>query len=319
MTQNLFSNKKRHIFADNMSKNYTFIKGAEFPYQYKYEHMAVTTDCVIFTYEDRELKVLLIKRGTDPYKGQWAFPGGFLRMTETAKEGALRELKEETSVTDAPIRELGVFSDIERDPRERVLTIAWYALVKPSKVIGGDDADEASWFSIDQLPPLAFDHQKIFNTAMERLKRDIHFEPVGFDLLDDTFTIPDLQRLYEKILGTTFDRRNFQRKLLATGILEAVEEEPKPAVKATPSTTPPMMTACKCASPAPKKMNVLDVVSAVANVGTAIVGRPVLTTSLAASPIKPDEKKRPGRSGNLFRLNISKYAAMKEELGKTEF
>lgn len=302
-----------------MSKNYTFIKGAEFPYQYKYEHMAVTTDCVIFSYENRDLKVLLVRRGADPYKGQWAFPGGFLQMTETAKEGALRELKEETSVTDAPIRELGVFSDIDRDPRERVITIAWYALVKPSKVKGGDDADEAEWFSIDNLPPLAFDHKKIFETAKERLKRDIYFEPVGFDLLDDTFTIPDLQRLYEKILGATFDRSNFQKKLLATGILEPVEKAPKPAVNAAPATASSIMTARKGASPAPKKMSLMDVVNAVANASTAIVGRPVLTASIAASPIMLTEKKRPGRSGNLFRLNISKYAAMKEELGKTEF
>ena len=217
-----------------MAKNYTFVKGAEFPYQYKYEHMAVTADCVIFTYEDRNLKVLLVKRGGDPYKGQWAFPGGFLRMNETAKEGALRELKEETSVTDAPIRELGVFSDIHRDPRERVITIAWYALIKPSEVVGGDDADEAEWFSIDQLPPLAFDHKKIFDTAMERLRRDIYFEPIGFDLLDDTFTIPDLQRLYELILGTSFDRRNFQRKLLSTGILDEVA----PSLMMAPSIVP---------------------------------------------------------------------------------
>ena len=109
---------------------------------------------------------------------------------------------------------------MDRDPRERVITIAWYALVKPSEVVGGDDADEAAWFPVDDLPPLAFDHREIFETAMEQLRRDIHFQPVGFDLLDEEFTIPDLQRLYEAILGVKFDRRNFQRKLLAAGILE---------------------------------------------------------------------------------------------------
>jgi len=306
-----------------MGKDYTFVKGAEFPYQYKYEHMAVTTDCVIFSYEDRELKVLLIRRGADPYKGQWAFPGGFLRMTETAKEGALRELKEETSVTDAPLRELGVFSDIDRDPRERVITIAWYALVKPSEVVGGDDADEAAWFSIDRLPPLAFDHKKIFETAMERLKRDIHFEPVGFDLLDDTFTIPDLQRLYEMILGTTFDRRNFQRKLLATGILDAVEEEPAPGSKTAHLVTPPIIKSCLSTSHVQKKKTILDVVSgafgAAPLIPPTIVTPAAIGSTLAASTVKPEEKKRPGRTGNLFRLNMAKYAAMKEELGKTEF
>ena len=203
-----------------MGKNYTYVPGAEFPYQYKYEHMAVTTDCVIFTYEDWKLKVLLVRRGAEPYKGQWAFPGGFLKMDETAREGALRELREETALEPSAIGQLGVFSDVDRDPRERVITIAWYALVKPSEVVGGDDAAEAAWFPVDALPPLAFDHREIFETAMEQLRRDIHFQPVGFDLLDEEFTIPDLQRLYEAILGVKFDRRNFQRKLLAAGILE---------------------------------------------------------------------------------------------------
>ena len=207
-----------------MGKYYTYVPGAEFPYQYKYAHMAVTTDCVIFTFEDRQLKVLLVRRGGEPYKGQWAFPGGFLKMDETAREGALRELREETGVEPSAIGQLGVFSDVDRDPRERVITIAWYALVKPSEVVGGDDADEAAWFPVDDLPSLAFDHQKIFYEAMERLRRDIHFQPVGFDLLDDEFTIPDLQRLYEAILGVKFDRRNFQRKLIASGILENANE-----------------------------------------------------------------------------------------------
>jgi 8-oxo-dGTP diphosphatase len=208
-----------------MGKNYTYVKGAEFPWQYKYEHLAVTTDCVIFTYEDWKLKVLLIRRGGEPYKGSWAFPGGFLRSKETAEAGALRELWEETSLRpSSPIVQLGVFSDPDRDPRERVITIAWYALVKPSEVVGGDDADEAAWFPIDDLPPLAFDHAKIFEAALEQLRRDIHFRPVGFDLLDDTFTIPDLQRLYETILGVKFDRRNFQRKMLSSGILEDASE-----------------------------------------------------------------------------------------------
>ena len=165
-----------------MGKNYTFVRGAAFPYQYKYEHPAVTTDCVIFTYEDWKLKVLLVKRGGEPYKGKWALPGGFLQNDETAMEGALRELREETGLAASAVVELGVFSDPNRDPRERVITIAFYALVKPSEVVGGDDADEAAWFPIDELPQLAFDHADIINAAMERIRRDIHFEPIGFDL-----------------------------------------------------------------------------------------------------------------------------------------
>jgi len=273
-----------------MGKNYTFVRGAAFPYQYKYEHPAVTTDCVIFTYEDWKLKVLLVRRGGEPYKGEWALPGGFLRNDETAKEGALRELREETGLAASAIGELGVFSDPDRDPRERVITIAYYALVKPADVIGGDDADEAAWFSIDDLPPLAFDHADILKAALDRLKKDIHFEPIGFELLDDEFTIPDLQRLYEIILGVKFDRRNFQRKILSTGILEeAPKEEEEPMLEC--SVAPPMMDRIDyCYMP-----------------------------EEGASTESVKAKRRPGRIASLFRLNKAKYEEMKEEGGKFEF
>lgn len=208
-----------------MEKTHIYVPGSEFPYRYKYEHMGVTTDCVIFTYEDWQLKVLLVRRGIEPHKGEWALPGGFLGMDETAEQGALRQLREETALVPSSIVQLGVFSDVHRDPRERVITIAWYALVKPSRVVGGDDADKAAWFPVNDLPSLAFDHTEIFKAAMERLRRDIYFQSVGFDLLDDEFTIPDLQRLYEAILGVKFDRRNFQRKVLSSGILENAMEE----------------------------------------------------------------------------------------------
>ena len=282
-----------------MGKNYTFVRGAAFPYQYKYEHPAVTTDCVIFTYEDWKLKVLLVKRGGEPYKGEWALPGGFLRNDETARDGALRELLEETGLEASAVGELGVFSDPSRDPRERVITIAFYALVKPSEVVGGDDADEAAWFSIDELPQLAFDHSDIINAALERLRRDIHFEPIGFDLLDDEFTIPDLQRLYEIILGVKFDRRNFQRKILSSGILEEAEE---PIETSCAEPEPPIMS-MKCA--APRMMADMDYCCA----------EPEMPMGAAAT--KP--KRRPGRIASLFRLNKAKYDAMKEERDKFEF
>lgn len=282
-----------------MAKNYTFVRGAAFPYQYKYEHPAVTTDCVIFTYEDWKLKVLLVKRGGEPYKGEWALPGGFLRGDETAREGALRELKEETALEASAIGELGVFSKPDRDPRERVITIAFYALVKPSKVQGGDDADEAAWFPIDDLPQLAFDHADIIHSALERLKRDIHFEPIGFDLLDEEFTIPDLQRLYEIILGVKFDRRNFQRKILSSGILEEAED---PVEFSSAEQEPPAM-AMKC-----------DPLRRMADMEycCAEPERP-----MSAAEVKP--KRRPGRIASLFRLNKAKYVEMKEEGNKLEF
>lgn len=282
-----------------MAKYKAYVPGAEFPWQYKYEHMAVTTDCVIFTYEDWKLKVLLVRRGGEPFKGQWAFPGGFLRMNETAEEGALRELREETALVPSAIGQLGVFSDVDRDPRERVITIAWYALVKPTEVSGGDDAAEAAWFPVDDLPSLAFDHRKIFDAAMERLRRDIHFQPVGFDLLDDEFTIPDLQRLYETILGVKFDRRNFQRKLMSTGILEEADDGTPsygedmsfdycaPALmeeRALPCPEPAEMPKAMCADGAPRRA-----------------------------------KGRPGRIGSLFRLNRKRYEEMKKDGGKMEF
>ena len=287
-----------------MSKNYTYVPGAHYPYQYRYEHMAVTTDCVIFTFEERELKVLLVRRGGDPYKGSWAFPGGFLRMDETAEEGALRDLFEETSLTpSSPIVQLGVFSDVDRDPRERVITIAWYALVKPSEVVGGDDADDAAWFAVGSLPPLAFDHDKILKEAMERLRRDIHFQPIGFDLLDETFSIPDLQVLYEAILGVKFDRRNFQRKLLASGILEEAEPEDEKFTCVLMEPGAPYADEM-CCDRMPSPMLCEQASDLMTEAPLHMPGR---------------RKGRQGRIATKFRLNRKKYAEMKEDGGKVEF
>ena len=199
------------------------VPGEELPWHYKYEHSAVANDCVIFTYTDSQLKVLLIRRGEGPHSGIWALPGGFLKNTETAKQGAIRELHEETRLgltLSTPLKQFGVYSDPKRDPRERVISIAWYSLVRPSEVQGGSDADQAAWFNVKELPPLAFDHQKIIKDALDQLKRDLYFDPIGFELLDEEFTIPDLRRLYELILGREFDARNFQRKLLSSNVLE---------------------------------------------------------------------------------------------------
>lgn len=194
---------------------------------YKYPHPAVTTDCVIFGFDGQQLKVLLVERGIEPYKGHWAFPGGFLKMDETAEEGALRELKEETGLETAYIEQLGAFSDVKRDPRERVITIAFYALVNITEVKGGDDAADARWFRIDDMPLLAFDHDHILRVAQKRLKEQIHFNPIGFELLPEVFTMPQLQALYEAILEVKFDRRNFSRKLLTLGLLDMADPDQK--------------------------------------------------------------------------------------------
>lgn len=194
-------------------------------YTYRYPHPAVTTDCVIFTFHEDQLKVLLIRRGIEPFKGQWALPGGFMRIDESAEECAHRELREETGVTGCPIKQFHTFSRPDRDPRERVLTIAFYALVKWQEAKGADDAEFADWIPLDKLPDLAFDHAEIIQGALEAIRRDLFFEPVGFNLLNDLFSMPQLQTVYEAILKKSFDRRNFAKKMKHLGILEEASAE----------------------------------------------------------------------------------------------
>ena len=137
---------------------------------YKYPRPTVTTDCVVFGIEGNNINVLLIKRGNEPFKGLWALPGGFLNPDETAEEGALRELREETGLEAAEVEQLYTFSDPKRDPRDRVISIAYMAVVKLQDVKGEDDASEAKWFPLKEIPSLAFDHELILNKALERLK-----------------------------------------------------------------------------------------------------------------------------------------------------
>lgn len=200
-------------------------------YTYKYPHPAVTTDCVIFGFDGTKLQVLLIERGIEPYKGKWAFPGGFLNPDESAEEGALRELKEETGLTGAYIEQFHCFSDPDRDPRERVITIAYYALVRIQEVKGGDDAANAKWFPLDEVPQLAFDHDRILREAIKRLRERIHFKPIGFELLPNKFTMKELQSLYEAILDVTFERRNFAKKMLHYELVTQLDETIWPTPK----------------------------------------------------------------------------------------
>jgi len=194
-------------------------------FAYGYPRAAVTTDSVIFGFDGHKLNILLVKRGGEPFLDWWAFPGGFLNMEETVEECAARELREETGYVNANMEQFGVFSAVERDPRWRVVTVGYYALVAIRPVQGGDDAKQAQWFPIDEVPHLAFDHDQIYQAALQRLKQDICFRPIGFDLLPEYFTIPQLQRLYESILGKTFERRNFMKKMIATGILDKTDEK----------------------------------------------------------------------------------------------
>ncbi len=199
-------------------------------YQYGYPHPAVATDSVVFGYDGRDLHILLIERGIEPFKGCWALPGGFVRMDETIEECAKRELKEETGVDNVYLEQFHVFSGVNRDPRERVITIAFFALVRKTDfhLIANDDAARASWFSIDEYPPLAFDHHEIRKQARGHLKNIIRIRPIAFKLLDEKFSMTELQRLYEIINETTYDRRNFARKMTSNAYLldEGISQVP---------------------------------------------------------------------------------------------
>ena len=194
----------------------------ELKYCYKYPRPAVTADCVILGFDKGGLSVLLVQRGSEPYKGCWAFPGGFLNMDEDAETGAKRELNEETGFVTETIEQFGTFSSVNRDPRGRVITIAFYALVQKGSVKGGDDAADACWFPIDRIPRLAFDHDEVLNQALQFLWEKLHFKPIGIDILPDEFSMEQLQGLYECIPRVSFEADNFSKQMLGMGLLEEV-------------------------------------------------------------------------------------------------
>ena len=185
----------------------------------------VTVDIVIFTIQEGVLKVLLIKRAIPPFLGQCAIPGGFVHEDENLDQAALRELQEESGVTDVYLEQLYSFGDPNRDPRGRVITVAYFALISPDrKLMAGSDAAAAAWYPIDQLPPLAFDHATILNYALQRLRNKLEYTTVGFQLLPEKFTLTELQAVYEAILGKTLDKRNFRRKMSLLRILKPLRE-----------------------------------------------------------------------------------------------
>lgn len=186
----------------------------------------MTVDIVIFTVANGALQVLLVKRGVPPFEGQYAIPGGFLREEESLEAAALRELHEETGVRNVFLEQLYTFGEPKRDPRGRVITVAYYALIASDKysLVAGADAAEARWFSASDLPPLAFDHRSIFDYATDRLRNKLEYTTVGFQLLPQKFTLGELQAVYEAILGRRLDKRNFRRKLAILGILKPLRE-----------------------------------------------------------------------------------------------
>jgi 8-oxo-dGTP diphosphatase len=195
-------------------------------YTYDYPRPSVTVDCVVFGLDEEDLKVLLIQRSLEPFKGRWALPGGFVRMEESLEDAARRELAEEAGVRPGLLEQLYTFGEPGRDPRGRVITVAYFALVKLTdhKVQAATDASEAAWFSVWDMPKLAFDHAEVVATALQRLKGKVRYQPIGFELLPPKFTLTQLQRLYETILEKELDKRNFRKKILSMDLLEELDE-----------------------------------------------------------------------------------------------
>lgn len=195
-------------------------------YTYEFPRAALTVDCVVFGFDGDGLQVLLIRRGLAPFKNKWALPGGFVRLEETLDEAAKRELEEETGLKEVFLEQLYTFGGIARDPRERVVSVAYYALVKPTDHItaASTDAADAQWFAVSDVPALAFDHASILQAALDRLRGKLSYQPIGFELLPPKFTLTQLQRLYEAVLGTALDKRNFRKKVLSYDLLIPLKE-----------------------------------------------------------------------------------------------
>jgi 8-oxo-dGTP diphosphatase len=195
-------------------------------HSYEYPRAALAVDCVVFGLDEMDLKVLLIQRKLQPFQHTWALPGGFVRIDETLDEAARRELEEEAGVSDVYLEQLYTFGALDRDPRERVVAVAYYALAKLSdhRIRAATDAMGVGWFGLEDLPKLAFDHTEIVSRAHERLRGKVRYAPVGFELLPPRFSLTQLQRMYEIILGKELDKRNFRKKILAMDLLVETDE-----------------------------------------------------------------------------------------------
>jgi 8-oxo-dGTP diphosphatase len=200
---------------------------AALPYSYEYPHPAVTTDVVLFTIRQSRLEILLIRRGREPFKGYWALPGGFVGIDEDLDDCALRELAEETGIRGVYLEQLYTFGEPLRDPRERVITVAYFALVpaKHCDLRAGSDAIDVAWFDMGNLPALAADHDRIIALAHQRLKAKLDYSTIALQFMPATFTLSQLQTVYEIILGEPLDKRNFRRKILSLDCLEDTGED----------------------------------------------------------------------------------------------
>ncbi len=193
----------------------------------RYERPSVTVDVVIFTLHNRELHVLLVQRRRWPYEGYWALPGGFIEMNESLEESARRELEEETGVHDVYLEQLYTFGDPGRDPRTRVISVAYFALIRSDihQLRVSDESTAVRWFAVRDLArPLAFDHDQILDYALSRLRSKLEYTTLAFQLLPEVFSILELKDIYEQILGEKLDKGNFYRKIREADVLEETGE-----------------------------------------------------------------------------------------------
>lgn len=196
-------------------------------YTYDYPHPAVTVDVSVFTVEGGELAVLLVRRAAEPFAGRWALPGGFVEIAESLRRAAWRELREETGVSAGFLEQVAAFGRPDRDPRERVISVAYYALIPRGRLTirAGSDAAEARLFGLSELPELAFDHAKILRRARERVREKGEDAVIALQLMPPTFTLSELQRAQELLRGAALDKRNFRRRILATDLVEPTGEK----------------------------------------------------------------------------------------------
>lgn len=215
------------VFLVTLCRKNTMSETAENYDASKYDRPSVTVDIVILTLREKHLHVLLIERKAWPFEGAWAIPGGFVRMDESLEDAARRELCEETGVVDVPLEQLHTFGSVGRDPRTRVITVAYTALIPSEKIVleASTDAVDARWYPVAKLPHhLAFDHGDILAHALRSLRRRLENSNVARYLLPDRFTLSQLQEVYEALLGKPVDKRNFRKWILSLGIVRPTDQ-----------------------------------------------------------------------------------------------
>lgn len=187
-----------------------------------FEKPSVAVDLLVFTIKDGELQVVLVKRGIEPFKDSWALPGGFVHIDESVDQAAKRELQEETGLSDVYLEQLYTFGEVERDPRDRVITVSYFALtpVQRIKLEASTDVTEAKLFPVRKLPELAFDHREIIQVGLERLRGKVQYSSIVLGLMPDQFRLSQLQKVYEIILGVEIDKRNFRKKMSSLDLLK---------------------------------------------------------------------------------------------------